>query len=142
MKKNISNVAFSVGESILFITNVLAIFLVAFESRVAIPSWLQVVGRMHPLMLHFPIVLVLLTILLFLIARSLRNTEIMKGLALAGAITSSLTIVMGLFLSHESGYSSADISLHKWFGVALGVLATFFYYQVTLISKSAPVFIQ
>ena len=125
-------VAFSAGESILFVANVLALFLIIFESKVSIPSWLQVVGRMHPLLLHFPIVLVLLTILLYAIAKSLRKSDVMKGVALAGAITSSLTIVMGLFLSHESGYSAPDISLHKWFGVAFGALATFFYYQVAL----------
>jgi len=39
--------------------NCLLLFLLIFEGRLSVPSWLQVFGRMHPLIVHFPIVLVL-----------------------------------------------------------------------------------
>lgn len=39
--------------------NTLLFFFLLFEDRLTIPSWLQVFGRMHPVVLHFPIVLVI-----------------------------------------------------------------------------------
>ena len=50
----------SIAASLLVPLNCLLIFLVIMENRVVVPSWLQVAGRMHPLVLHFPIVLILL----------------------------------------------------------------------------------
>jgi uncharacterized membrane protein len=40
--------------------NCLLLFLVLFGKSLTIPTWLQVVGRMHPLLLHFPIVLLVI----------------------------------------------------------------------------------
>ena len=40
--------------------NCLLAFVVLFSESLVIPSWLQVVGRMHPLLLHFPIVLLVI----------------------------------------------------------------------------------
>jgi len=37
-------------------------FLLAFEAQIVVPNWLQVVGRLHPLVLHFPIVLLLILV--------------------------------------------------------------------------------
>ena len=38
------------------------VFLLFTEQLIELPSWLQVVGRMHPLLLHFPIVLFILAV--------------------------------------------------------------------------------
>ena len=35
----------------------LLVFFLIFEKRLTLPPWLQVFGRMHPLLLHFPITL-------------------------------------------------------------------------------------
>src|SRR5690606_9632850 len=40
------------------------VFFILFESRIAVPPALQVLGRAHPLFLHFPIVLLVLAWLL------------------------------------------------------------------------------
>jgi hypothetical protein len=45
-----------------FALNCLLAFLLIFEGRLTVPPLLQSFGRMHPLLLHFPIVLVLLCI--------------------------------------------------------------------------------
>ena len=50
-----------IGNSILFGGIIFLLFLVAFESFIQIPSWLAVAGRMHPMFLHFPIVLLLIS---------------------------------------------------------------------------------
>ena len=40
--------------------NSLLLFFLVFEDKLVVPSWLQVMGRLHPVVLHFPIVLVLI----------------------------------------------------------------------------------
>ena len=56
--------------------NCLLLFLLIFENRLAVPVWLQVVGRMHPLILHFPIVLVILYAILSLLSVFQKRTEV------------------------------------------------------------------
>ena len=50
------NILFSITLAI----NSMLLFLLLFEDRIVLPGWLQVTGRMHPMFLHFPIVLVVL----------------------------------------------------------------------------------
>ena len=40
-----------------FALNCLLVFLLIFEKGLFVPPWVQAVGRLHPLLLHFPIVL-------------------------------------------------------------------------------------
>ena len=41
--------------NVVFCIQVLLVFLVFVEERIELPPWLQVVGRLHPLVLHLPI---------------------------------------------------------------------------------------
>ena len=54
LQRNIFNLVFGI--------NILLVFLLIFESNLVIAAWLQVIGRMHPLFLHFPITRVLVFI--------------------------------------------------------------------------------
>ena len=98
--------------------NCLLVFLLFFESRLSIPAWLQVTGRMHPLILHFPLVL----IVLYAIAVVVRPPHKSSGdtysqstelLLLFAAFTAVITSLMGLFLSKEEGYDPVALSWHK-----------------------------
>ena len=113
--------------------NCLLCFFLAFYDRLTIPSLLQVVGRGHPLFLHFPIVLFALFILwIWLVPKQPFHTSglyenVGKWLLLATALTSALTALMGIFLSKEPGYNAEGLFLHKWSG-ALVSLLTFVWY--------------
>ena len=61
--------------NITFALNCLLLFLLLFENRLSIPVWLQVAGRMHPLILHFPVVLVILYALITLIFAFKKNQQ-------------------------------------------------------------------
>ena len=102
--------------------NCLLVFLLLFQSRLAIPAWLQVAGRMHPLLLHFPIVLlVIYAIAVIVLPRQINSNEAYKNitglLLLLTAFTAAATAVMGLFLSKEPGYDAEALLWHKWAGV-------------------------
>lgn len=110
-----------------FAINCLLVFLLVFESRLAIPAWVQVIGRMHPLLVHFPIVLFLLTVFWILFIQNkftdTSNIEISDGLLLFTSLTAALSALMGLLLSNESGYASDTLAWHKWGGILLSLFA-------------------
>lgn len=105
--------------------NCLLLFLVLFESRLAVPVWLQIAGRMHPLVLHFPLVLIVVYALAVLFLPPHRTpTEITYANAvsfvlLIAAFTAVTTSLMGLFLSKEEGYDADALLWHKWGGIAI-----------------------
>jgi uncharacterized membrane protein/mono/diheme cytochrome c family protein len=111
-----------------FAANTLLLFFVLAEQWVVIPSWLQVAGRMHPLLLHFPIVLILLLLILEWMPQARNNSD---GMDLLWLGTLNLTVFSALFgwiLSREEGYGSDAVTLHKWGGVFLSLFALVWYH--------------
>ncbi|HVZ57847.1 MAG TPA: c-type cytochrome domain-containing protein, partial [Chitinophagaceae bacterium] len=101
--------------------NVLLLFFLVFSSRLVVPAWLQVAGRLHPVILHFPIVLVLLYAALLLgtpgTYRQERAWQVARDLLLlAGAFTAAITALMGLLLSREPGYDPDSLAFHMYSG--------------------------
>ena len=92
------------AENLLFALNIFIVFVLLFESRISIPAWLQPLGRMHPLLLHFPIVILLLAMALecFRYHPPYRQQPFYQSftayLWLTGLLFSALTVLMGLFL--------------------------------------------
>lgn len=114
--------------NIVFALNCLLIFLLLFEHRLSIPAWLQVVGRMHPLFLHFPIVLMMVAVIAELFLSSKKDySAVGDWLLLSVAGTSVLTSIMGLLLSVEGGYEQEALFLHKYGGIVISVLALAWY---------------
>lgn len=121
------------AENLLIAANIFILFLLVFYQHLHLPAWLQVIGRMHPLLLHFPIVLLILALVLDLLtirseqlAASLR--PLIGHLWLAGALTAAITVIMGLFLSREEGYTGDMLAWHKWSGIAIVWLASLSYW--------------
>lgn len=99
--------------------------LLLFEQYVEIPFWLQPIGRMHPLVLHFPIGFVVLLVLVNLFRKQLDEgsyEKVNKFLLLLTALTTTLAAIMGFFLSMEDGYTSDLMSLHKWIGATVSYI--------------------
>jgi uncharacterized membrane protein len=122
-----------------FAANILLLFFVFTERWVEIPVWLQVAGRMHPLLLHFPIVLVLLCIVLEWIRPDREQDKLLNGLWL---ITLNLTVFSALFgwiLSREEGYESDVVSWHKWGGVAVSFFSLIWYHYRKKIQQRKAV---
>ena len=139
--------------NITFGLNCLLLFLVLFGKTLAIPTWLQVVGRMHPLLLHFPIVLLVMApVWEVFLSKKIENTEggeisdfgfriseirsIGDFLLLSAAFTAALSALMGLFLSQESGYNAEAIAWHKWTGVAVSLVSIGWYVFKNAIRQS------
>ena len=122
-----------IAERILFTGNILLLFFLLFESFIRLPVWFQSLGRMHPLMLHFPIALLLLALLMEFFRFSPKYIgqefyqSFTKNLFFFAAFTSLITALMGLFLSLEEGYSGDVLDRHKWSGTAMVFFASILY---------------
>jgi uncharacterized membrane protein len=133
------------AENVLFMANVLIIFLLAFGDKIIVPYWLQPLGRLHPMILHFPIVILLLAMLLEcfrfkdVYAKEQLFHDFTSGLLLSGALFSALTVVMGLFLSKEEGYSGSTLQWHKWTGVSIVFIASIIYHYRNSSWYSLPI---
>ncbi len=117
-------------ENTLFVWMGLVLILAIGSNRILLPDWIQVIGRSHPLLLHFPIVLLLLGLLFVWIpgldqkpdARSIFELTLLAGCNFAG-----LTVIAGLILVNED-YDRDAIFWHQWSGIAIFYLCIIIYF--------------
>lgn len=113
--------------------NCLLVFLLLFEARLSLPVWLQVAGRTHPLILHFPIVLVVMYVVAAwfmpkkMAADGVAYEAAKDVLLLLASLTAAFTALAGLFLSREEGYDAEALQSHKWSGIGLSVFLLLWY---------------
>lgn len=108
--------------------NSFIIFFILFENSIQIPVFLQVVGRIHPLMLHFPIVILIASWCMFLFRKRIQKEvpnikSVINALLFISALLISETVIMGLLLSKEGGYYGNSYLWHKYTGVLLSLLS-------------------
>ncbi len=123
-----------VAENLLFAADIFILFLILFESRAIFPAWLQSIGRMHPMFLHFPIVILMIAMGMefFRFRVPYSSQEFYQHfttiLLLTGALSAAITAIMGLLLSKEDGYSGSTVEWHKWMGVSIVFVASLLYW--------------
>jgi len=104
--------------------------------------WLwQFLGRLHPLMVHFPVGLLIIALILELFTLRKRNQELRPAIQIVlviGAMSAVLSTVFGLFLEEQDSYSGDVLSIHKWAGVATAVLATLTVLLLRQITRKHP----
>jgi uncharacterized membrane protein len=115
-----------IGE-IVFSVQILITFILVFENSIVVPPVLQAFGRLHPLLLHLPIGLLLVTVLLIFTRRYFEGKttgDLIALLLYFTALTASVTTLMGLMLSLEGTFAADQLWLHKWLGVTLSYLCS------------------
>jgi uncharacterized membrane protein len=126
-----------IAGNLLFALNIFIVVLLIAGDHLVIPVWLQPVGRLHPMILHFPIVLLILAMLMefFRFRSAFANEklydEFTTVLLLSGALLASVTAIMGLFLAREPGYNSDSVQWHKWFGASVVFISSLIYWLRT-----------
>jgi uncharacterized membrane protein/mono/diheme cytochrome c family protein len=90
--------------------------------------WLwQLMGRLHPLIVHFPIGLLFVALLLELLTinKKYQNLRPAVTLVLAlGALSAVVAVVFGWLLEEQDQYSGEILEIHKWAGISTAVLGT------------------
>lgn len=128
-----------VGYYLALCLNILLVFLSSFSNQLVLPNWLQLSGRLHPVFLHFPLAIMLLSISLYLLRNVLQieQEKIFKLLFFIASLSAAITGLFGLFLSKEGGYDQEILLQHQWFGVATSLLSylVFLSFYHDVISK-------
>lgn len=112
--------------SVLWVLNaiLIALFLLPVGE---LPTLARFFGRLHPLILHFPIVLILIALLFEILSKTKDRKEFSAPASLLlwlGAFSAVLSAIAGYLLSLDGGYSGSSFDFHQWFGLATSVIAT------------------
>lgn len=86
----------------------------------------DLLGRLHPLAVHFPVALVLFAAMLELFTLKNFHSGLRPGIRVClavGAISAVLSVFFGLILARGGDYSPGLLSLHQWTGIATAALA-------------------
>jgi uncharacterized membrane protein/YHS domain-containing protein len=102
--------------------------------------YLDVFGRLHPLLLHLPIGLMVGVVALEATAwwrgrESGRAPTVLLWLTAAAAVAAVAT---GLVLSYEDGYGGSTLTTHLWLGIAFGVFAVVAAVLRSMEAESRP----
>src|SRR5579872_5925919 len=108
---------------VLIALNAMLLFFVLRYDHLSIPRWLQVAGRLHPAILHFPIVL----IVAYTIGLWLRRPFFTDQLLLLSAFAAVITALAGILLSAEGSYEGSAIQWHKVLGTLTALILMLLY---------------
>lgn len=102
--------------------SVFLIFCLLFESYIELPRLVSWVGRWHPLVLHFPIVLLLIAVFL-----GLTGKKVPHLLLTVGVLSALITAVSGFFLGKDTLAKGDLLFWHQWLGGGVALLAALWY---------------
>ncbi|MEZ4699737.1 MAG: DUF1549 domain-containing protein [Rhodothermales bacterium] len=90
-------------------------------------DWIPVLlGRLHPMIVHFPITLLLIALLIEVLTWNGRRSHLEAGKRMMlglGALSAVVAAVLGLLLEDAESFTGQTVVWHKWAGIATAVLA-------------------
>lgn len=107
---------------VIFGLSIFLIFCLIFESYIELPILVAWIGRWHPLILHFPIVLLLIAIFL-----GLTGKNIPRKLLIVATLSALITAISGFFLGKESVVKGDLLYWHQWLGGGVALLSAMWY---------------
>lgn len=129
--------------NLIFFIQILLLFLLFFEERIELPGWLQVAGRLHPMVLHLPIGILILLFVFMMLRNTFRKRQFRKIMLiclLLASLSASVTALFGFFLSIGGDYGADTMQQHKISGVVLSMIAFFLLVWYINVKKGEIVF--
>ncbi len=94
-------------------------------------DFVQLIGRLHPLLVHLPIGILLFAALLRLFLKQAKLDSINNAITIAlfwGTIGAIGSVITGYLLSQSGEYDESLISSHQWFGISVAFFSAVGYY--------------
>ncbi|MDJ1491653.1 c-type cytochrome domain-containing protein [Cytophagaceae bacterium DM2B3-1] len=112
------------------------------------PEWVLFLGRFHPLIVHFPIGMVIMAAIIEVFARSPKLQSLREAnsfILLWGALGATVACIAGFMLSKSGGYDKESLKVHEWLGYGVAVSSWIAYFlkrsQTTILHKIyTPIF--
>jgi uncharacterized membrane protein len=105
--------------------------LVAHSSQLAAQTMLQLLGHLHPVLVHLPIGILLLACLFLWQSRKDRFAHLQPAIniiLLLGMISAILSCITGFILSQTGDYDEDTVSLHQWMGISVAIVSIIVFY--------------
>lgn len=90
-----------------------------------------ILGKLHPLVVHLPIGILLLNVGLIFITKNEKYAaakSILPITLLLGALSAVAACVTGLLLSQDGDYTEVTLDYHKWLGIAVAMMSLAMYF--------------
>lgn len=88
-------------------------------------------GRWHPVLVHFPIGMLVVACVLALFSRKESYKNIGPAISLSllfGSVAAILACFTGYLLSLQGGYEQDTLNFHQWLGLAVAAISLFLYF--------------
>ena len=90
--------------------------------------WLwKFLGRLHPMVVHFPLGLILFAAILELFTIGRFNSKLRPGIKIClitGVVTALISAAFGWLLASGDEYAGNTLNIHQWSGIATATLGT------------------
>jgi uncharacterized membrane protein len=90
----------------------------------------EVIGHLHPTLVHLPIGILLLAALFQLLALNPKYASLHGAISIAlfwGMLSAVLSCISGYLLSQTGDYDEELVNTHKWFGIATASISLIAY---------------
>jgi mono/diheme cytochrome c family protein len=117
------------GEWCVWFLNPLLLLLAIYSEASKTNTILLWFGKLHPLVLHFPIVIGIAIVIYLVFFQNNKLAESTEKLVLVGnALIVSIVALLGLFLSKQDAYDTDTLNLHKWGGLSIALISWLLIY--------------
>ncbi len=90
----------------------------------------EIIGRFHPLVVHFPIAVLLIACLLLWLSKKEKYQSLCLAVnitLLIGMISAVVSCISGYLLSGSGEYDAELVGNHQWLGISVAVVAVIIY---------------
>jgi len=107
----------------LWVLNPFLLLIAIFNDKLKLSLYLEWLGKMHPLFLHFPIVLGIFIGIYYLVDKKDRlASNILHPILVGNAFLASIVAILGILLSKQDGYDDSLIFAHQWGGISIAMI--------------------